>query len=113
MSLNRTLIALGAACVLSFSMHTALAENTPTPSAATTHTVHAMAEKKVDINTATLEELKQIKGIGASKAKAIVEYRTEHGPFKTVEDLSAVKGFSAKVVTSLVKKNPGVMQVGS
>jgi competence protein ComEA len=113
MSLNRTLIALGAACVLSFSMHTALAENTPTPKTDIANAAHAMTEKKVDINTATLEELKQIKGVGASKAKAIMDYRVEHGPFKTVEELSAVKGFSAKVVASLVKKNPGVMTVNS
>lgn len=113
MSLNRTLIALGAACVLSFSMHTALAENMAVPNAAMAHAAHPIAEKKVDINTATLEELKQIKGVGASKAKAIMDYRTEHGPFKTVEELSAVKGFSAKVVANLVKRNPEVMKVNS
>jgi competence protein ComEA len=47
----------------------------------------------VNINTATQSELESIKGLGPSKAKAIIEYREKNGPFKTVEDLDKVKGF--------------------
>ena len=46
----------------------------------------------IDINTAGVEELKQIPGIGDSKANAIVSYRSEHGRFKNIEDLMQITG---------------------
>lgn len=55
----------------------------------------------VDLNTATKEELEAVKGIGPAKADAIINYRKEHGPFKKVDDLNAVKGFGDKSVDKL------------
>ncbi len=55
----------------------------------------------VNINTASVQELDAVKGIGPSKAKAIVDYRTKNGPFKSVDDLKQVKGFGAKSVAKL------------
>lgn len=52
----------------------------------------------IDINSATLEELQTVKGIGPGKAKAIIEYRQVNGPFKSIDDLKNVKGFGAKSV---------------
>jgi competence protein ComEA len=53
----------------------------------------AYAATPVNINTADAETLaKSLDGIGLSKAKAIVAYREEHGPFKSVDDLTQVKG---------------------
>ena len=52
----------------------------------------------VNINTATLEELQTIKGIGKKKAEAIVQYRKEHGVFRTKEDLLQVKGIGKKAL---------------
>ncbi|WP_127477089.1 ComEA family DNA-binding protein [Sulfurivermis fontis] len=53
----------------------------------------------VDINTADAATLAQsIKGVGAKRAEAIVAYRKEHGPFKTVDDLAKVPGIGAKMV---------------
>lgn len=46
----------------------------------------------VNINTATQAELEGLKGVGPAKAKAIIEYRTKNGPFKTLEGLKDVKG---------------------
>lgn len=46
----------------------------------------------VNINTATIEELKTINGIGESKAKNIIEYRTKNGNFKSIEDIKNVEG---------------------
>jgi competence protein ComEA len=54
---------------------------------------------QVDINTADAETISaELNGIGLSKAKAIVEYRTKHGPFASVEDLSLVKGIGERTV---------------
>ena len=46
----------------------------------------------ININTATIEELKTINGIGESKAKSIIEYRSNVGKFKSIEDLKNVDG---------------------
>jgi competence protein ComEA len=54
---------------------------------------------QVDINTADAETISaELNGIGLSKAKAIVEYRTKHGPFASAEDLSLVKGIGERTV---------------
>lgn len=53
----------------------------------------------VDINSADSATLaRELKGVGATKAAAIVEYRRTHGPFKTVDDLALVKGIGQKLV---------------
>ena len=55
----------------------------------------------VNINTATLEELQTIKGIGKKKAETILQYRKEHGPFRTKEDLLQVKGIGKKALEAI------------
>ncbi len=50
--------------------------------------------KAVDLNTATVEQLQQLPGIGPVRAKAIVEFREKSGPFQRVEDLLAIRGIS-------------------
>lgn len=53
----------------------------------------------VDINSADAETISaELNGIGLAKAKAIVEYREKHGPFKNAEDLSLVKGIGDRTV---------------
>lgn len=60
---------------------------------------NGVAKGRVDINTATAEELdEQLLHIGARKAEAIVKYRQEHGPFKNPQDLAAVKGIKRKTI---------------
>jgi len=48
----------------------------------------------LDLNTATLEQLQQLPGVGATTAKAIVRFREKSGPFRRVEDLLAIRGIS-------------------
>ena len=53
----------------------------------------------VNINTADAETIAaELKGVGLSKAKAIVEYRKKHGPFRNPGDLSLVKGLGERTV---------------
>ena len=49
-------------------------------------------KEKININLATLEELMTLTGIGETKAKAIIEYRTTNGNFTKTEDIMNVKG---------------------
>lgn len=61
----------------------------------------ALALAAVNINTATPAELEALPGIGPAKAKAIAQYRQEHGAFKSVEELKNVKGIGDAVLAKL------------
>ncbi len=61
-------------------------------------------EGKVNINTATVEELKTLKGVGDKKAGAIIEYRKKNGSFKTKEDLMKVRGIGKKLFDSFQER---------
>lgn len=63
--------------------------------------VFSMGLEPININTASVQQLTQLNGIGSKKAKAIVEYRKKHGKFKSIDDLKNVSGIGA----SIVKKN--------
>ena len=58
--------------------------------------VNATDQKKININTASAEELTQLKGIGASHAANIIEFREKNGPFKTPQDLIQVPRIGQK-----------------
>ena len=53
-------------------------------------------DTKININTATSEELETITGIGPSTAEKIIDYRKNHGGFLSIEDLMNVKGIGEK-----------------
>lgn len=57
----------------------------------------SMAFAQVNLNTASEQELQTVSGIGPAKARAIVAYRTEHGSFKSVEELKNVRGIGRGV----------------
>ena len=52
--------------------------------------------KKININTATAEELMRLDGVGPKYASRIIEYREKYGPFKTPEDIMQVSGIGQK-----------------
>lgn len=54
---------------------------------------------KININTATLEQLTQLKGVGEVTAKKIIDYREKAGLFKSVQDLTNVKGIGSKILS--------------
>lgn len=110
MSFYRTVLAAVAAVALATPVFAAddaanmqnPSDNTPaaqqvadnsTMQQSTTTDQQATTETKVSLNKATAKELMKVKGLNASKARAIVAYRKKNGDFKSVDDLTNVKGF--------------------
>jgi competence protein ComEA len=58
----------------------------------------ATKDDPVHINTATLDDLKRLPGVGPSLAQKILDYRTQHGAFKSMDDLSNVSGIGPSKV---------------
>ena len=58
---------------------------------------------KIDLNLATVEDLKKIPGIGSVLAQRIVDYRKKHGPFHSLEELLNIKGIGIKKFQILKK----------
>ena len=64
----------------------------PLPATGHSSTGKSTTSGKVDINTASAEQLDTLYGIGPTKAQAIIDYRNEHGKFQSVEDIKKVNG---------------------
>ena len=52
----------------------------------------------VNVNTAQQSDLQRTKGLDKHKAKAIIEYRSQNGPFDSIEDLEKIPGFTPEVI---------------
>ena len=65
------------------------------------NTSNTKENKKVNLNKASLEELKQVKGLGGKRAQDIINHRETNGKFKSVDDLKKVSGIGAKTVEKL------------
>ncbi len=99
MSFFRTLLAATAALMIASPV---LADETPASAtapatmstSATTTTSSSTTQTQININTASAKDLMKVKGISASKARAIVSYRKKHGNFTSTDDLAKVKGFT-------------------
>ncbi|MFW2365619.1 MAG: ComEA family DNA-binding protein [Desulforhopalus sp.] len=85
-------------------------KSTVTESVATEQTNKVMGEinKEININTADQQLLTQIKGVGPSTARKIIDYRKENGEFKSIDDLMNVKGIGEK---SLAKMRPYLQKI--
>lgn len=57
--------------------------------------------EKININTAGLHELTRLSGIGEVKGQAIIDYRTQNGPFSSVDDLLSVNGIGEKTLEKI------------
>ena len=91
--MNKAFLAAAAFAVLtsfSFGAHAAT-QSQPAPAP-----VADVTQASVNLDTADAATLtRELKGIGATKAKAIVDYREEHGPFSPVDELLEVKGIGS------------------
>ena len=79
--LKQLLLAAFAACLFSFGA--------------------VFAADKININTATADQLQMLDGVGPATANAIIEYRNSHGEFGSVAELLAVKGIGEKKLEML------------
>jgi competence protein ComEA len=68
-----------------------------TNSESNTSNSQGISNNIVNINTATIEQLKTLNGVGDSKAKSIIEYREQNGGFKSKEDIKNVTGIGEKM----------------
>ena len=75
------------------------ATKSATAVSSTTAAKPAAAPAAIDLNSADASTLaREMRGIGQSKARAIVEYRRIHGPFRSIDDLALVKGIGARTI---------------
>ncbi|MEA3239619.1 MAG: helix-hairpin-helix domain-containing protein [Candidatus Bipolaricaulota bacterium] len=63
---------------------------------------------KVDLNSAGIDELNKLPGIGDVLAQRIVDYRTEHGPFHSLDELANVSGIGK----SIIERIPQLIELG-
>jgi competence protein ComEA len=93
-----TVLALGVTVLISLpALAATLQSQSPPPEAA------VAAKSPINLNTATIEQLETLPGIGRKTAERIIEHRTKTGSFKRIEELMNVKGIGEK---SFLKLKP-------
>lgn len=60
-----------------------------------------VASASININTADVDHLAAVKGLGPKRAQAIIDYRQQHGDFQSVDDLSHVKGIGPSLLSKI------------
>jgi competence protein ComEA len=97
--MNKLGFALGMT-MLAFSINVCAAQ-TKAPNEVTKTAAAAQSVQKVQLNSATLEQLIQIPGLGQKKAQAVLDYIAQHGPIKDAAQLTEVKGIGEKLAAKI------------
>ena len=101
-ALRRGLVCAAASAILVSAGAASLASAAPAHRAAPAKAATSETDSApVDINAADSEKLATLPGIGPSIAQRIVDYRKEHGPFKSVDELVNVRGVGEKLLAKL------------
>lgn len=104
--MTKTFLAAAAFALLASTSLSGYAASQPHPVEVAASVVAESAT--VNLNTADAETLtRELIGIGATKARAIVQYRDAHGPFTSVDELLEVKGIGA----ATLEKNRGKLSL--
>ena len=96
------LLAQPTAVVLPTAQPSATPDPSPDPSPAVTAEQTPAPDGKIDLNTATAEELVTLPGIGEKRAAAIIADRAANGPFRMPEDLTRVDGIGEGILEGLI-----------
>jgi competence protein ComEA len=82
--------------LLALSLPALAVEMEPVKDVAKTQT-----ENRIDLNTADVTQLQELKGVGPKTAEAIVQWRDSQGPFTSVDQLLAIKGIGEKTLAKM------------
>jgi len=96
----------GLMLLTALSLHMPVAHSQSVDNDSSRDSFSQSVNNKLDLNSASIAELQTLPGVGESKAKAIIEYREQVGPFLEVAQLTEVKGIGSKMLSkiqSLVK----------
>ena len=105
-------------CVSSLSLHAATAHQGKSTAHHPTQTQRQSSAGATDnaapvlLNTANIEQLASIKGIGSKRAATIVNYRDTHGQFTSLDQLTNIRGISANSLQRIMEHNPGKLRLG-
>jgi len=96
--LNKTLSALTLGVILLVNCSFTLAKETNDPQPAQGQSIQLLKQHVVNLNKSTFEQLVTLKGVGQTKAQAIIVYRQQVGAFKSIDELTKVSGIGDKIV---------------
>lgn len=96
--LNKMLAALTLATILLLNSSLSLAKDVNDTNAVSEQSIPVTQQQMVNLNKSTYEQLATLKGVGHTKAQAIIAYREQFGDFKSIDELSKVSGIGEKIV---------------
>jgi competence protein ComEA len=97
--LNKTLSALTLGVILLVNSSLALAKEANDAQSAKGQSTQVIKQQVVNLNNSTFEQLVTLKGVGQTKAQAIIVYRKQVGAFKSIDELTKVSGIGDKIVS--------------
>ncbi|WP_019027483.1 ComEA family DNA-binding protein [Colwellia piezophila] len=91
-------LSLGVILLVNSSLALALANETSDTKAEQSQSVQVTKQAVVNLNKSSVDQLVTLKGIGETKAQAIIAYRQQFGGFKSINELSKVRGIGEKII---------------